>query len=468
MYNEKIDRLIDGWKDELIETIRRWVAIDSQADESAPAPNAPFGPAVRSMLDLALADAQAMGFETEDVDGYAGVVRLGSGEQTMGILAHLDIVPAGDGWTHAPFGGELAEGKLFGRGTVDDKGPAVAALYAMRAVREAGVPLRDGVHLILGCDEENGMADMRYYREHRQVPDYAFSPDAEFPLINIEKGGLHVLLRATGGDEEAARIPVYSLHAGERVNVVPGVATAEVGTSQVSAQEMNQLFASRGLKVQATDLGNGRARLEATGVGAHASMPHLGVNAAGLLLMALKELGAGGSSAQAIAALADKLGLEGNGRSLGIEMSDEKSGELTCNLGLLRYDGGELCAHLDIRYPLCANETDLCGRMVYALTGTPLSVSRGGGHPVHYVPEEHKVVKGLLKVYHDLTGLPARPIAIGGGTYSQTMPNTVAFGINFPGDEDPCHMPDEYVDVDKLMLSVKIMAHAIEKLAGGQ
>lgn len=468
MYNEKIDRLIDGWRDELIETIRRWVAIDSQADESAPAPNAPFGPAVREMLDLALADAKGMGFETEDVDGYAGVVRLGGGEQTMGILAHLDVVPAGEGWTHAPFGGEVAEGKLFGRGTVDDKGPAAAALYAMRAVREAGVSLRDGVQLILGCDEENGMADMRYYREHRKAPDYAFSPDAEFPLINIEKGGLHVTLCAPGGEEEEARIPVYSLHAGERVNVVPGTATAEVGTRQVSVQEMNALFAEKGLKVQATELKNGRARLEATGVGAHASMPHLGVNAAGMLLIALRELGAGGGSAQAIAALADKLGLEGSGRSLGIEMSDEKSGELTCNLGLLRYDGCELCAHLDIRYPLCANETDLCGRMVHALTGTPISVSREGGHPVHYVPEEHKVVKGLLEVYHDLTGLPARPIAIGGGTYSQTMPNTVAFGINFPGDADPCHMPDEYVEIDKLMLSVKIMAHAIEKLAGEQ
>lgn len=466
MYNEKIDRLIDGWRDELIETLRRWIAIDSQADESAPAPNAPFGPAVRGMLDAALADAQKLGFETEDAEGYAGVVKLGAGEQTMGILAHLDIVPAGEGWTHAPFGGEIADGKLYGRGTADDKGPAVAALFAMRAVREAGVALRDGVQLILGCDEENGMGDMKYYREHRKVPDYSFSPDAEFPLINIEKGGLHVVLSAQGGDEASARIPVYSLHAGERVNVVPGTATAEVGTSTVSAAEMNALLAEKGLKVRATDLGDGRARLEATGVGAHASMPHLGVNAAGLLLIALRELNAGGGSAQAIAALADKLGLEGDGKSLNIAMSDEKSGALTCNLGLLRYDGQVLRAHLDIRYPLCAAEPDLCGRMVMALTGTPLSVSREGGHPVHYVPEDHRLVRGLLEVYHDLTGLPAKAIAIGGGTYSQTMPNTVAFGINFPGDADPCHMPDEFVDIDKLLLSTKIMAHAIEKLAG--
>ena len=252
--------------------------------------------------------------------------------------------------------------------------------------------------------------------------------------------------------------------AGERPNVVPGTAWAEVGTQQVSADEMNRVFAEKGLNVKAVELGSQRARVEATGVGAHASMPHLGVNAAGLLMIALRELNAGGGSAQAIAAVAEKLGMEGNGASLGVAMGDEKSGELTCNMGVLRYDGQELSFHIDIRYPLCANETDLCGRIVMALSGTPIQVRRLGGHPVHHVPEEHKMVQGLLKVYHDMTGLPAKAIAIGGGTYSQTIPNTVAFGINFPGDEDPCHMPDEYVYIDKLMLSVKIMAHAIETL----
>ena len=466
-YNPKIDQLIDGWRDEIIAAIQRWIAVNSQADESAMQPGAPFGQPVRQMLDLALADAAGMGFDTLDVDGYAGEVTLkGSGEGSMGILAHLDTVPLGEGWTHGPLSGEVAEGKIFGRGVCDDKGPAVAALFAMRAVKEAGVPLRDSVRLILGCDEENGMGDMRYFTAHRPIPDYSFSPDAEYPLINIEKGGLGILLSAVTGGEEGARIPVYELYAGERPNVVPGKAHAIVGTKNVSAEEMNRVFAAEKLNVTAEELGGGRAKVEAVGVGAHASMPHLGVNAAGLLLIALKALGAGGGSAASIAALADKLGLEGTGASLGIAMGDEKSGDLTCNLGILRYDGNQVSARLDIRYPLCANETDLCGRMAMALSGTPLSVRRVGGHPVHYVPEDHKLVQGLLSVYHDVTGLPAYPIAIGGGTYSQTMPNTVAFGITFPGDPDPCHMPDEFVEIDKLMASVKIMAHAIETLAG--
>ncbi len=465
-YNEKIDRLIDGWQDEMIEKLRGWVAIDSKAGKNEGA-GRPFGSEVRRMLDKALSDAREMGFETADFDGYAGHVVMGEGEETMGILAHLDIVPAGDGWTHDPFGGEIADGRFYARGAIDDKGPALAALYAMRAVRDAGVELKDSVRLILGCDEETGMSDMRHYAECVKLPDYGFSPDAEFPVINIEKGGLGILLTAVCGSDDAAEIPVYLLYAGERSNVVPGRAWAEVGIENVSVEALKaRLNDSR---IEVTDLGNGRAMVLATGVSAHASTPHLGVNAAGILLIALRNAQAGGGSKAAIAALAEKIGLEGHGESLGIAAEDELSGKLTCNLGILCFDGRVMTAQLDIRYLIIVEQEGegvTCGRMCMALSGTPFSVRRLGGHGVLHVPAEHKVVKGLLKVYQDVTGLDAYPVAIGGGTYSRTMPNTVAFGPCFPGDPDPCHMPDESIDLEKYMMSVKIMAHAIETLAG--
>ena len=219
-YNEKIDQLIEGWREEIIEKLRGWVAIDSKAGKPA-GEGMPFGPEVRKMLDKALSDAEEMGFETKNFDGYAGHIAMGSGEQTMGILAHLDIVPAGDGWTHDPFGGEIENGRFYARGAIDDKGPAMAALYAMRAVRDAGVEMKDGVRLILGCDEETGMSDMRHYASCIKMPDYGFSPDAEYPVINIEKGGLGILLTAVCDSDEDAEIPVYSMAAGERPNVVP-------------------------------------------------------------------------------------------------------------------------------------------------------------------------------------------------------------------------------------------------------
>lgn len=468
---KKLDAIVDSYRDDIISDIQKWVAVPSVMGEPA-GEKAPFGTEVRKMLDLALKTARDYGFAARDVDGYCGDVTLCEGAQTLGMLCHLDVVPAGDGWTKDPWGGEIDGGKLYGRGVMDDKGPALAALHAMRAVREAGVPMADGVRLILGCDEETGMTDMQYYKSKLPAPDYGFSPDAEFPVINIEKGGLSLTLSQYTGGEDGAEIPVYELFAGIRCNVVPGVATAKVGYAQIGFEELNRRMerveSIRDFKLTIDDLGDGVAEISAEGLSAHASTPELGKNAAGMLLIALKDLEAGGGSKAAIAALAEKLGMEYDGASIGIKVSDEESGALTCNLGILRFDGMNISAQLDIRYPLCADEEKMCGQAAMAISGTGLSLRRNGGHTPHHVSKDHKVVKGLVKVYSDVTGQPGYAFAIGGGTYSRCMPNTVAFGFNFPGDTDTCHMPDEYVDIEKLMLSVKIFAHAIAELAGAE
>ena len=470
MNYETLDRLVDSYRDELIENIRKWIAIPSVQGEPA-GENAPFGAEVRKMLDTALADGARFGFEVRDIDGYAGDITLGSGEQTMGMLAHLDVVPLGDGWKHDPLGSEIDGGRLYGRGTTDDKGPALCALYAMRAVKEAGIPLRHGVRLILGCDEETGMSDMRHYASKVKMPDYGFSPDAEFPVINIEKGGVNLRLsKVTGGEADAA-IPVYSLYAGERPNVVPAEASAVVGLNGLTLDALNDRLADIAARhdrfaLNAVAEGEGRARIVANGVNGHAAMPWSGVNAAGMLLVALSELGAGGGSRKAIAMLAEAVGMDYTGEALGIACRDELSGELTCSLGILRYDGNEISALLDIRYPLCANEETMLGQAAKRVAPAGMSVCCADSHTPLHVPAESRIVQGLLKVYHEVTGLDAYTIAIGGGTYSRMMPNTVAFGVCFPGDMDVCHIADEYIDLEKMMLGVKIFAHAIAELAG--
>ena len=466
MEHTRLDALIEARRDEFLGDLARWLAIPSV--QAAPEPGAPFGRENRRMLDLALEDARRYGFATRDFDGYAGDITLGEGEKTLGILCHLDVVPAGDGWTVEPFALTQRDGNLVGRGVLDDKGPALAALYAMRCVRDAGYELKDGVRLILGCDEETGMSDMRYYNAHTASPDYGFSPDAEYPVINIEKGGLNILLSKNTGGEDGADIPVYALEAGERPNVVPGVARAVVGAQDVDAlrARLELIAAARGFDLSLTDLGDGRAQIVATGKSAHASTPHLGKNAAGMLLIALSELGAGGGSRQAIATLASCLGISGQGKLLGIAITDELSGSLTCNLGILRYDGAVLSAQLDIRYPLCASEETICGQITMKVSPAQISVTRLSGHAPHHVPANHKVVRGLLKAYSDVTGHEGYAFAIGGGTYSRCMPNTVAFGPCFPGDVDTCHMPDEWFSLENMMLSIRIMAHAIVELAG--
>lgn len=465
----KIDARVLELKDELIRDIQKWVSIPSVS--SASDGDKPFGPVVAQMLDTALETARDYGFETRNIDYYAGDISLGSGEQTLGMLAHLDVVPAGEGWTHDPFGGEIADGKIFGRGTIDDKGPALCALYAMRAVRDAGVPLKDGVRLILGCDEEVGMSDMRYYASKLKMPDYGFSPDAEFPVINIEKGGVNVGLSYRGEGEDEAEIPVYELYAGERPNVVPAHAYAIVGTEKVSCAEIEKKIAAHAAavnqKLSVKDLGGNRAEISAEGVLSHGSLPELGVNAASVLLIALKAIGAGAGVRPALTMMTECIGMEPDGASLNIKREDEISHNLSCNLGILRWDGENFSATLDIRYPLCTNEVEILGNIACAVSKYGVHVRRIGGHTPHHVPADHKIVRGLMQVYNELTGDDAKPLAIGGGTYSRMMPNTVAFGVVFPGQEDCCHIADEYIDIERMMQATRIFAHAIAELASG-
>lgn len=466
----KLDAIVASYENQLMENLKKWIAIPS-VNAPRSADNAPFGLEVRRMLDMFLEDARAMGFDVKDFDGYCGQAEMGAGEKTMGILAHLDVVPAGEGWVHEPFAGTIDKGRFYGRGITDDKGPALAALYAMRAVREAGIPLKHRVRMIAGCDEETGMTDMAYYRAHSDLPDYGFSPDAEYPLINIEKGGQVLLLTAEADGVSGATIPLYSMEAGERVNVVPGTASAVVGTGSVSLDALKEKLAAvraahPGFDLKADAVDASLAKITATGVSAHASMPHLGMNAAGMLLIALHEIGAGGELGRALEGLATVIGMTHDGAGLGIAIADELSGALTSNLGILRYDGRKLSVQLDDRYPLSADEKTMHQNAAAAMAPWGVKVSVPSSHTPLHVPADSEVVRGLLEVYHEATGLPAYPVAIGGGTYSRTMPNTVAFGIGFPGDTETCHMPDENAEIDKFMLSVRIMARAIARLAG--
>ena len=462
---EKLDARVDALKDELISDIQAWVAVPSVQGEAVE--GKPFGENVAKALDLALDTARRYGFVTRNIDYYAGDISMGSGEQTLGMLAHLDIVPVGEGWTHDPFGGEIADGKIFGRGTIDDKGPALCALYAMRAVRDCGVELKDGVRLILGCDEETGMSDMRYYASKLKMPDYGFSPDAGFPVINIEKGGANVELSWHGEGE--AEIPVFELYAGERPNVVPAYARAVVGSEKVGADEIAARIAAHAAqvnqKLHVKDLGDGRVEISAEGVLSHGSLPEQGVNAASVLLIALKAIGAGANLQSAIDMMVSCIGMEPDGKSLNIKCEDELSHNLSCNLGILRFNGRDFCATLDIRYPLCTNEVEIMGNIVRTVSKYGVCVRQISGHTPHHIPAEHKIVRGLMQVYNEVTGEDAKPLAIGGGTYSRMMPNTVAFGVVFPDEEDCCHIADEYIDIENMMRATKIYARAIAQLA---
>ena len=447
--------IIDELRDDLTQTLRRWIQIPSVKGE--PEPGAPFGREVRRALDAALEDARAMGFETRNFDGYAGDVRMGPlGVDPLAILVHLDVVPAGDGWRVDPFGAEIEEGRMYGRGMSDDKGPAAAALYAMHAIQKAGMPLKREVRLILGCDEESGWECMHHYMAHCDMPRVGFSPDASYPVINTEKGMLQLSLR---GAYSADGLRVQSIRVGERCNVIPGVATALVEGDAALCERINHLAGDMHIQAEAA-MQDGLVRITATGVPGHAAYPEAARNAIGELLIMLRALGVTG----ALRTLADQVGMEYDGAGLGIRCKDETSGSLTCNLGILRYDEADgLYATLDIRYPILCDHAALTA-CVRAALADGIEATVDGQKDPHHVAPNSKLVTALLDAYHEVTDRPRECVATGGGTYARVLEEGVAFGSVFPGEEELAHQADEYMSMDSLMLNMRIFARAIEKL----
>lgn len=451
--NQKLEAALEALKGDMLETLGRWIQVPSV--RSDPAENAPFGVEVRRALDTAMADIARLGMNPRDVDGYCCDAEIGQGEETIAVLAHLDVVPEGDGWHDAPYGATIRDGRMIGRGTADDKGPAVAALFAMKALVDAGVPLGKRVRLILGCDEESGMEDLTYYEEKIGLPACGFSPDANFPMINTEKGITAMTLTASVQDER-----LISIQSGTRSNVVPGLAVAVVkGDIREQAAEAYECD-NESCEIE-TSLEDGNTIIRITGIPAHGSMPDKGVNAAKHLLAVLYRLGIGGDS---IAALYETTGTENDGRGLGIAGADEISGKLTLNLGLLSVTAGQLSVTYDCRYPVMYNG-ETVRRLVAACLGERGFVMEPGrDSKPHHVPESSALVTKMMNVYNEIMGTEARPYAIGGGTYARHLKEGVAFGMIFPGEPELEHQADESIDIENFYKAARIYAYSIAAL----
>ena len=452
--DRKVYELIDGYRDEFVQTLREWIRTPSVKGEAEA--GAPFGKDVRRMLDRAMRDAEKLGFPVRDFDGYACDITLGGAEEKIAVLGHLDVVPVGDGWTKPPFEAVTENGRIYGRGASDDKGPSLAALFAMRAIRDAGIPLKTGIRMILGCDEESGWEDMEYYGAHEKIPDVGFSPDAAFPLINTEKGMLVLACRAP---EAHTGLKILELSAGDRVNVIPGEcrALAEGGDEIIRKTEEYARRTGLPYTAEKTDRG---VMLTAEGIPGHSAYPEGRRNAIGMMLLLLKELGAEGPAA----VLADAVGTESDGRSLGCACRDDVSEGLTCNMGILRLEKGEWFCTLDMRCPVTADQEALRSAAAAHLPG--FEITTATMKPPHHVPADSELVRSLLAAYNEETGTEGKPMSTGGGTYAKVLSQGVAFGAMFPDEEDLAHQADEYATTDRLLLAAKIYANALIRLAG--
>lgn len=455
MLNE-IRNYIYSQKSEMLSALGRLIEIPSVKGEACE--GAPFGAEPRRALDEMLKICAQQGFPCACHYDVVGTADLCSADvmPALGILCHLDVVPCQpENWASDPYSLTEKDGILYGRGVIDDKGPAISALFAMKCVRELGIPLKAGVRLIFGTDEENGSEDMELYAARETLPQNVFTPDGSFPVINVEKGMLRGYYAGnySGG--------VIRFHGGTIPNAVPDFACAEVKApldrviAEISADKSGARFSAEEI--------DGAVKITAEGKAAHASTPESGINAVTALIALIDRLGAGG---EAFCALAQKFPHgETNGAAAGLKASDS-TGALTAVLSIMDIEGGECRATVDIRFPkrLCLDEVE--ARLGEALCAAGLTLSRFMGDEPHCVDENSDFVQALLRVYQQVEGKKGECIAIGGGTYVHNIEGGVAFGAERGDTDYHMHGANEFLPVSELLENAVMYAMAIAEICG--
>ena len=463
---ERIHAYMTGREDEFVAALAPLIAVNSVTGEAAP--GMPFGPGPAEALDKALALAESWGFRTWSDDGYVGLVELNEQEDLLHILAHLDIVGAGDHWDTDPFTLVRDGDLIYGRGTDDDKGPAVAALLAMRCIRDLGLEVKGNVKLVLGTDEESGSKDLRHFYGHYPFAPYSVTPDTCFPVTNIEKATYAPAFGQTWEPQPQAANRLLSLKGGIRVNVAPGDCTAKIagmGKESVEA-DMAEVAAGTGVAFDAWEE-DGILTIQATGIQAHASRPDEGRNAITAMLDLLCRLPlAADAAAEAVKNLHGFFPYgDDHGIALGIAAQDEISGKTTVTLSVLDMKENGFEARFDSRDALCATKEstqDVTEKAFRSLGWT----CTGDFGPGHWVDENSPFIQILLETYEEFSGRKGYCEAIGGGTYVHHIPGGVAYGAGEHDFDSRLHGANERARISQLLLTAEIYAAVIAKVCG--
>lgn len=406
-----------------VKTISEIIKFDSS--QKPPEEGAPFGRETADCLKYFLRLAESFGFETKNYDNYVGEVIFGEGEE-FAILAHLDVMPAGGGWLHDPFGGEIdtENARIWGRGAMDDKGPAVVALYCMKELKDEGFSPRKKIKLIAGCNEENGWECIDYYKKHAHMPDTGFSPDAEFPVIYAEKGILQVELAFP------VKANFKNLCGGERPNMVCDFCSVEAEADKDKLEKYKLAYED--------------GKVISRGKAAHGSTPELGENA--------------------IQPVLGYLGLDDIKEKLfgdnGLKSFNDETGRLTFSPNMIRQINDKIFVTCDIRYPATYSRESVLS----ALEKLCPDISVLHEQPPLYNPADCALIKTLSKVYNEVTGKDGTPIAIGGGTYARALKCGAGFGPEELGEENTIHKANEYITFEKIRKLLKIYKLAIKRL----
>lgn len=461
---QRIDELVKSYREDMIQSLEELVSIPSVINLENAREGAPFGMEIRSALDGLLKLAGELGFETRDYDGYAAAVDFGTEGKEVGILSHIDVVPPGNGWSKNPFVPEIVNGKMYGRGTIDDKGPLVASLYAMKAVKESGLPIRNHVRHIIGCDEETGHRCIKYYLTKEKGPDLGFSPDGMFSVIHAEKGILRFQIQTNRKLPNTKELCVIRIAGGTVVNAVPNIAEVWLGGPGEQLEEVQKEFQVKAAEGSAKMEGD-VLHLTFPGVSAHAMQPWLGENAILSMIRFLKEVPFGDRKTREYFQNLDTLFGDGwEGRNLGVACQDQLSGKLSMNLGILNVEGEKTELKVDVRCPVHIDLDTVWKTICLTCEKYGFRPEYWQKRPPLYVPKDARLVQILLDVYEDVTGKREEAITIGGGTYCRDVENFVSFGPVFPGEPELAHEADEFIDLDQMVECARLYAQALYRL----
>ena len=462
-----LEKFINENKEKIIEDLQELIQIPSAYSKSDN-PKYPFGENINNALEYTLELGNNLGFRTKNIDGYCGYIEFGEGSELVGIIGHLDVVPEGDNWTYSPFSGTISDGYIFGRGAIDDKGPVIASLYAMKYVMET-VKIKKRVRLILGLNEENNWDCIKYYKEHEEIPSIGFSPDADFPCIYAEKAVLTQEIKSDISQFKNLDIKIININCNNNAtNVVPKICSVvlNINTDKIKTENfisnLKNIINDSNFEIDIYKIDAEEIKLTSHGVSAHAAHPDLGINSISRLIVVLDKLyKLYGYTIDLFDFFAKYIGLQFDGKNLGIDFEDE-SGKLTLNVGYLGIENGFIKTKMNLRVPVHTDITKIGAAFIKA-TCEYINLDFDTSHymPALYIDPNSELVQSLCKIYNVETNSNCKPIAIGGATFARAFPNCVSFGANFPGDKDMCHQTDEFISIDKLLLACKIYAKAI-------
>lgn len=449
---KEVKERVEAYRDELLDRLGKLVAINSE--EGTPTADMPFGEGPAKALNTALGMLDKDGFKTVNVDNYAGYAEMGEGDKVIGVIGHLDVVPAkkSDGWDTEPYEMVEKDGIVYGRGVADDKGAVVASMISFKVIKDMGLPMNKRVRLIMGTNEETGSKCLEHYVEKEGHVDLGFTPDGDFPGIYGEKGIMRV-------DYSSKSSNILDVQGGNAVNIVCDKVNAKVKAGSFDEAKFASYIKENGLTFESGKDGDAVV-LTVFGKAAHASTPDLGVNAISHLFAGLK---AAGMEDPFVDFYCSRIGVDTNGASFFNEAVTDEYGDLTLNSGVISMKDGVVNGIIDIRFPVTFKKEEIIAKIKLEEPNGSFKVSTAVD-PL-FIDPKSPLVTSLASAYEEITGdHENKPMVIGGGTYAKEINNTMAFGCAFPGKDYRIHNTNEWCPVDELLLQAEIYVHAIMKL----